>query len=146
MITGFEVTVKAGEHLAESAGLYPRFDYLAVQRREEPLPLFQGLLDTVHQQFIDAVKQGRGERLRDNPQLYSGLVWTGQESVELGLIDGLGSTRYVAEELIGAEDLVDYTPRDRLLDRVFAQVGYGIGSALQDRLSLDSLGLGQGLR
>jgi protease-4 len=91
---------------------------------------FQGLLSDVHQQFIKAVQQGRDERLKDNPQLFSGLVWTGEQSVELGLIDGLGSVRYVAEELIGAERLVDYTPRSSWLERVLVRFGTSFGSAL----------------
>ena len=88
---------------------------------------FQALLDEVHQQFITAVQRGRGERLQDDPELFSGLVWTGERSVELGLIDGLGSTRYVAEEVIGEERLVDFTRRLRWTDRLLLQIGQGIG-------------------
>lgn len=88
---------------------------------------FQALLDDVHQQFISAVQRGRGERLQDDPELFSGLVWTGERSVELGLIDGLGSTRYVAEELIGQDRLVDFTRRLRWTDRLLLQIGQGIG-------------------
>jgi protease-4 len=88
---------------------------------------FQALLDQVHQQFISAVQRGRGERLQDDPELFSGLVWTGERSVELGLIDGLGSTRYVAEEVIGEERLVDFTRRLQWTDRLLLQIGQGIG-------------------
>lgn len=88
---------------------------------------FQALLDEVHQQFISAVQRGRGERLQDDSELFSGLVWTGERSVELGLIDGLGSTRYVAAELIGEERLVDFTRRLRWTDRLLLQIGQGIG-------------------
>ncbi len=88
---------------------------------------FQALLDEIHQQFISAVQRGRGERLQDDPELFSGLVWTGERSVELGLIDGLGSTRYVAEELVGQERLVDFTRRLRWTDRLLLQIGRGIG-------------------
>nr|HQC73829.1 signal peptide peptidase SppA [Candidatus Competibacteraceae bacterium] len=79
----------------------------------------QGMLDAIHRQFIAAVKEGRGERLPDNPQLFSGLMWTGEQSVGLGLVDALGSSRSVAEEIIGEKTLVDYTKHSRLVDRLF---------------------------
>ena len=102
---------------------------------------FQTMLNEVHQQFIDAVRQGRGERLADKQNLFSGLVWSGSRSVELGLADGLGSVRYVAEELIGVENLVDYTTHKNVLDRLLTQVGYGIGMTLKQSLNLDQLQL-----
>ena len=67
------------------------------------------MLNNIHQQFIDVVKAGRGDRLKSNDELFSGLVWTGEQSVELGLVDGLGSASYVAREIIGQEKIVDYT-------------------------------------
>ena len=100
---------------------------------------FQQLLNEVHQQFIDAVKQGRGERLADDPLLFSGLVWSGNQSVELGLTDGLGNLRFVAEELIGAERLVDYTAHESVIDQLLTQVGQGIGVTLQQSLGLGRL-------
>ena len=78
----------------------------------------QTMLDAIHQQFIAAVKQGRGERLKENPEVFSGLVWTGEQSVGLGLVDALGSSRYVAEEIIGEKTMVDYTKQTRWLDRL----------------------------
>jgi protease-4 len=109
---------------------------------EDPVAIshLQTMLGDIHQQFIDAVKTGRGERLKDDAQLFTGLVWTGEESVRLGLIDGLGSTRYVAEQLIGAEDMVDYTLRSSWIDRVLTQVGVGFGQGLQ-RVLGDQLNL-----
>jgi protease-4 len=83
----------------------------------------QKLLDQMHQQFIQVVKEGRGDRLKENDQLFSGLFWTGEESVKLGLADGLGSSSYVARELIQAEDIVDYTPSEDLLERFARQLG-----------------------
>ncbi|MGR9100086.1 MAG: S49 family peptidase, partial [Gammaproteobacteria bacterium] len=77
----------------------------------------QGLLKQVHQQFIDAVRQGRGDRLKDDPELFSGLIWTGAESIELGLVDALGNDDYVAREVIGAEEMVNFTPEEKLFDR-----------------------------
>lgn len=101
----------------------------------------QTMLSEVHQQFIDAVRNGRGERLKNDPQLFSGLVWSGSSSVDLGLIDGLGSTRYVAEELIGAEELVDYTVRSSWLDQVLTRVGAGLGQTLNQTLLQEPLKL-----
>ncbi len=83
----------------------------------------RGLLDDVHRQFITAVKEGRGERLKDEASVFSGLVWTGEEGVKLGLVDGLGSAAYVAREVIGAEDIVDYTAKPPYLDRFFERFG-----------------------
>ncbi|HRD64725.1 MAG TPA: signal peptide peptidase SppA [Candidatus Competibacter sp.] len=85
----------------------------------EEVKHLQGMLDAIHQQFIAAVKQGRGERLKDDPAVFSGLMWTGEQSVGLGLVDALGSSRYVAEEVIGEKTVVDYTKRTRWLDRLF---------------------------
>lgn len=78
------------------------------------------LLREVHEQFIHVVKSGRGDRLKDTPELYSGVVWTGQRSIDLGLADALGSADYVAREVIEAETLVDFSPREGLSD-VFAK-------------------------
>lgn len=77
--------------------------------RESDVAHIKSMLGTIHQQFIDVVKAGRGDRLKDNEALFSGLVWTGEQSVELGLVDGLGSSSYVAREIIGQEKIVDYT-------------------------------------
>ena len=95
------------------------------------------LLKSIHQQFIAAVKQGRGARLGDVPELFSGLIWTGEKAVELGLADGLGSLRYVARELVLAEDLVDYTRQESFQERVAKQLGatviQGLFESTQER-------------
>ncbi|HEY1609106.1 MAG TPA: S49 family peptidase, partial [Paraburkholderia sp.] len=83
----------------------------------------------IHQQFIDAVRAGRGNRLHETPDLFSGLFWTGQKGVELGLADGFGDTDYVAREVIKAPDIVDYTIKPSLSDRVARRFGASIGSA-----------------
>jgi protease-4 len=87
----------------------------------------QQMLDQVHKQFIDAVKAGRGKRLKDSPELFSGLFWTGQQAVELGLADQLGNVDYVAREVVKAEDLVDYTHRDNVAERLAKKFGAAIG-------------------
>ena len=86
------------------------------------------MLATIHRQFIDVVKQGRGQRLKDDPRLFTGLVWTGEESMALGLIDGLGSSSYVAREVIEAENIVDYTPHESLFERFAERIGVSFAS------------------
>ena len=97
----------------------------------------QKLLDRIHQQFIDAVKRGRGDRLKDDGTLFSGFIWTGEESVQLGLIDALGNSSYVAREIIGAEDIVDFTSKrgylELLADRFGTAVGRGVGARMDLR-------------
>ncbi|SFF25911.1 S49 family peptidase [Nitrosomonas sp. Nm166] len=74
------------------------------------------LLKEIHEQFIRVVQQGRGERLKDNSDIFSGIVWTGQKSIDLGLADEMGSAEYVAREIIKAEVLIDYSPREGFTD------------------------------
>lgn len=98
--------------------------------KEEEREHVQHLLDEMHQQFIRVVREGRGERLPNNDQLFSGLFWTGEESVGLGLVDGLGSSSYVAREIIGAEDIVDFTKKEDLWERLSERLGAGMAGAL----------------
>lgn len=81
------------------------------------------LLEDIHQQFIKVVKNGRGDRLKDNPDLFTGLIWTGEQAVGMGLVDALGSTSYVAREVIGAKEIVNYTYRRPYLDRFAERLG-----------------------
>lgn len=83
----------------------------------------QKMLDEIHRQFIEAVRTGRGERLKDDPQIFSGLVWTGARSVELGLADSLGSIGFVAREVIQAEDIIDFSRHENLADRLAKRIG-----------------------
>ncbi|MBC5781964.1 S49 family peptidase [Ramlibacter sp. USB13] len=88
----------------------------------------QQMLDVVHRQFIDVVKTGRGKRLKaDMPELFSGLFWTGQQAVDLGLADQLGNLDFVAREVIKAEDLVDYTRRENVAERLAKRFGAAVG-------------------
>lgn len=87
----------------------------------------QQMLNQVHKQFIDAVKAGRGKRLKETPELFSGLFWTGQQAVELGLADQLGNVDFVAREVIKAEELVDYTRRDNVAERLAKKFGAAMG-------------------
>ena len=83
----------------------------------------QHLLDEIHQQFIDVVRQGRGKALKETKDMYSGLFWTGADAVKLGLVDKLGDASYVARDVIGAEDVVDYTYRENVFDRFARRIG-----------------------
>ena len=93
---------------------------------------WQGVLNVTHQQFIDSVKQGRGDRLKDkeHPELFSGLVWTGQQALPLGLIDGLGNTSSVARDVIGAKELVDFTVQESAFDRFSKKLGASVAEQL----------------
>jgi protease-4 len=91
----------------------------------------QQMLNEVHQHFIDAVKQGRGERLSQQADLFSGLIWTGEKAIELGLVDEFGTTSSVARDVIKAETIINFTPRGNLIDRIADSVGVVIGQQLE---------------
>ncbi|MBE0473189.1 S49 family peptidase [Rhodoferax sp.] len=88
----------------------------------------QAMLNQIHQQFITVVKDGRGERLKETPATFSGLFWSGQQAVEMGLADQLGSLDYVAREVIKAEDIIDYTRRDNVAERLAKRFGVAVGA------------------
>jgi protease IV len=90
----------------------------------------QSMLDQIHQQFIDVVKRGRGKRLKENADTFSGLLWTGAKSIELGLSDGFGSVDYVAREVIKAEDIVDFTQKENLAERFAKRFGAALAGAI----------------
>ena len=87
----------------------------------------QAMLDQIHRQFIDAVKAGRGKRLKETPETFSGLFWTGQQAIELGLADQLGNLDFVAREVAKAEEIVDYTRRENVAERLVKRFGAAIG-------------------
>jgi len=88
------------------------------------------MVEEIHQQFIDVVKKGRGKRLKETPDTFSGLVWNGQRGVEMGLADGYGTVDSVARDVIKAENIVDYTVKDNFADRLAKRFGVGVMSAL----------------
>jgi len=94
------------------------------------------MLGEIHQQFIDAVREGRGDRLSSNAEIFSGLMWTGEKSVELGLVDELGSSSYVAREVIGAENVVDFTPGRSYLEQLAKRFGSAAADSLITELGL----------
>lgn len=96
----------------------------------------QAMLNQIHQQFIDVVKAGRGDRLKETPDTFSGLFWSGQQAIELGLADQLGNLDFVAREVVKAEDIVDYTRRDNVAERLFKRFGVAVGEGAVRALQL----------
>lgn len=94
----------------------------------------QNLLNGIHQNFIKAVREGRGSRLKESPEVFSGLVWTGAESIKFGIADGFGTTRSVAKELIGEGNIVDFTQRESIFNQFSRGVGTSLGQSLLDKV------------
>ena len=105
---------------------------------EEQRQYAQSMLDEIHQQFIDVVRRGRGERLKDVPDLFSGLVWTGARSIEIGLSDGLGTVDSVARDVIKAEEVVDFSARKNLAERLARRFGASLGETMATALRASS--------
>lgn len=100
----------------------------------------KNMLANIHQQFIDAVKTGRGDKLKQDAEgIFSGLIWTGEQSLEIGLVDELASSSHVAREVIGKEDIVDFTQTDDILDRLAKRVGATIAHILIQQETLPHL-------
>lgn len=95
-------------------------------QQPEQVAHIQTLLDDIHEQFIEAVRRGRGDRLRGDPALFSGLIWTGAQSVKMGLVDKLANEHYVAREVIGAERLINFTRQPDLVDRLAGKLGASV--------------------
>lgn len=90
----------------------------------------ENMLGEIHQQFIEVVRQGRGKRLKETPDTFSGLIWTGQKSIEIGLADALGSAEFVARDVIKAENIVDYTPQEGFAERFAKRFGAVMAKSL----------------
>ena len=101
----------------------------------------QAMLDQIHQQFITVVKSGRGDRLKPTPETFSGLFWTGQQALDMGLADHLGSLDYVAREVVKAEDIIDYTRRDNVAERLVKRFGAAMGTGAARALQSSALQL-----
>jgi protease-4 len=99
------------------------------------------MMDDIHEQFIGVVREGRGKRLKESPEMFSGLVWTGQKSVDLGLADGIGSLDYVAREVVKAETIVDFTREDGLAEKLAKRLGVAVASALLEFAASASPGI-----
>lgn len=109
----------------ENKGLLDPFSPASEEQRRHA----QMLLDDIHQQFIDMVRRGRGERLQESPEIFSGLVWSGQRAVQVGLADELASLDQVAREVIRAEIVIDYTQRENVAMRLARRFGAGVGES-----------------
>ena len=96
------------------------------------------MLGEIHQQFIKVVRQGRGARLKETPETFSGLIWTGEKSVELGLADGLGSLDYVARDVIKAEKIVDFSPKENYFETLSERFGTSFGATFS-RAAVETL-------
>jgi protease-4 len=118
--------ITAGEH----KGFLDPFSPL----KKEDKKFMESMLGEVHEQFINVVKKGRGDKLVDDPQLFSGLFWSGERSMQLGLVDGLGSSSYVAREIVGEEKIVDFTPRPNYLDRFAERIGVSAANSIASML------------
>ena len=88
----------------------------------------QATLDQIHQQFIGVVREGRGNRLKETPEMFSGLFWNGEQALKMGLIDHLGNLDYVAREIVKAEEVIDYTPKENVAERLAKRFGASIGA------------------
>ena len=104
--------------------------FLPVDEKQKQHAL--SMLGEIHQQFINVVREGRGKRLKETPELFSGLIWTGQKSIELGLADGFGSLDYVAREVIKAEEVVDYSQKENIAEKFARRLGAGAAGALAE--------------
>ena len=103
----------------ENKGFLDPFSPLNVEQKEHA----KKMLSEIHEQFIDVVRKGRGKRLKETPEMFSGLVWVGQKSIELGLADAIGSADQVARDVIKAETIVDFTPRENVAERFAKRFG-----------------------
>lgn len=114
----------SGEHKAFLDPFQPQ--------KADETAFWQQVLDTTHKQFIDVVKKGRGDRLKDkdHPELFSGLIWSGEQALQLGLIDGLGNTSYVAREIIKEKEIVDYTVQETAFDRFTKKLGASVAERM----------------
>lgn len=101
----------------------------------------QSLLEEIHQQFIRAVREGRGKRLKESPEIFSGLFWTGSHAISLGLADGLGTVNSISRDVLQAEDIIDYTVREGLSDRVLKKFGAAVGESAAKVIALEAFKL-----
>ncbi|CAN5565022.1 S49 family peptidase [soil metagenome] len=108
----------------ENKAILDPFSPLSEKHRE----YVQVMLNQIHQQFIAVVKQGRGARLKETPETFSGLFWNGEQAVSMGLVDNLGSLDYVAREIVKAEEIIDYTPKENVAERLAKRFGASIGA------------------
>ena len=108
--------------------------------KEDERQFWGNVLQQTHEQFIRVVREGRGDRLQEIDDMFSGLIWNGEQALELGLIDGLGSPGSVARDVIGEDHFRDYTPRVSPLEEFVRQFGVAVGEGISQRLQIDTGG------
>jgi protease IV len=122
----------------DNKGFLDPFSPMSDQQREHAARMLQ----VVHQQFVDTVRTGRKGKIKETPDMYTGLVWTGATAIELGLADRFGSVDVVARDVLKAEEVVDYTRRRTLAERLARSAGMGAGEALVRMIGIAPGGIG----
>jgi protease-4 len=99
--------------------------------KENPqqVEMIKTMIDEIHQQFIAVVKAGRGDRLKDTPEMFSGRIWNGEQAIKIGLVDGYGTVDSVARDILKAPDILDYTMKENFAERVAKRFGAEVGAA-----------------
>ena len=99
--------------------------------KENPqqVEMIKTMIDEIHQQFIEVVKAGRGDRLKETPEMFSGRVWNGEQAIKIGLVDGYGTVETVARDIFKAPDILDYTMKENFAERVAKRFGAEVGAA-----------------
>ena len=122
-----------------TAGEHKGFLDPFTKAKPEDIEHIQGLLKDIHNQFIATVRKGRGKKLKEDDKLFSGFIWTGEQSIKMGLVDALGSSSYVARDIIKAEKIVDYTPKPNFADRFAERLGIAFGTSVTNKFLPDNL-------
>jgi len=140
---GFVDTMKklGVERRLYTSGKHKAFlDSFSDQKSDE-VDFWQSVLNETHQQFINKVKEGRGERLTVAEDTFSGLIWNGEQALKMGLIDGLGSTGYVAREIVGTKDIVDFTPKPDAFEQISKTLGMAASTAMAKIMAAGNLSM-----
>ena len=111
------------------------------KEKESEVQFWNGVLNKTHEQFIAKVKEGRGDRLHIDEDTFSGLIWNGEQALEKGFIDGLGSSGFVAREIVGAAEIVDFTPQPDPFERFTKTLGVAAGNAMASVLNIGGLSM-----
>ncbi len=129
------------ERRVYTAGEHKSFlDPFSPEKPKE-VEFWRSVLDNTHQQFINQVRMGRGDRLKEDDRMYSGLIWSGEQALDLGLIDGLGAPEFVAREIVGAEKIVNYTIQEDPFQRFAKSLGASMGASLHSLLMTNQVSL-----
>jgi protease-4 len=111
------------------------------EEKDSDVQFWNSVLNKTHEQFIAKVKEGRGDRLHIDEDTFSGLIWNGEQALEKGFIDGLGSSGYVAREIVGAAEIVDFTPQPDPFERFTKTLGVAAGNAMASVLNIGGLSM-----